>query len=164
MGMKLHDKEGNRYRFKMKSDDAFTYALKDALLSRRNFLKAAAAAAAPAITGGFGFFSHARSESGSSDAHADLIVTNSKVATMAQGKGFSQALAIRGNKFFAVGDNQEIMQMRGPKTTVIHANNRTIIPGLNDSHTHVIRGGLNYNMELRWDGVPSLSLALEIRL
>ena len=52
------------------------------------------------------------------------------------------------------------MQLRGPKTTVIDASGRTIIPGLNDSHTHVIRGGLNYNMELRWDGVPSLSLAL----
>lgn len=52
------------------------------------------------------------------------------------------------------------MQQRGPQTQVIDANNRTIIPGLNDSHTHVIRGGLNYNMELRWDGVPSLSLAL----
>jgi predicted amidohydrolase YtcJ len=31
-----------------------------------------------------------------------------------------------------------------------------------DSHTHVIRGGLNYNMELRWDGVRSLHAALEM--
>ena len=37
----------------------------EALLSRRNFLKVAAAAAAPAITGGFGFLSHAHGESGS---------------------------------------------------------------------------------------------------
>jgi len=35
-----------------------------------------------------------------------------------------------------------------------------VIPGLNDSHTHPIRGGLNYNLELRWDGVPSLADAL----
>ena len=35
-------------------------------------------------------------------------------------------------------------------------------PGLNDSHLHVIRGGLNYNMELRWDGVPSLADALRM--
>jgi predicted amidohydrolase YtcJ len=137
-------------------------ALNEALLSRRNFLKVAAAAAAPAITGGFGFFSHAHGESGSPKAHADLIVNNAKVATLAEGKGFSQAFAIRDNTFVAVGDNKTIMQMRGPKTTVIDANGRTIIPGLNDSHTHVIRGGLNYNMELRWDGVPSLALALEM--
>jgi hypothetical protein len=37
-----------------------------------------------------------------------------------------------------------------------------VIPGLNDSHIHVIRGGLNYNMELRWDGVPSLADALRM--
>jgi predicted amidohydrolase YtcJ len=37
-----------------------------------------------------------------------------------------------------------------------------VIPGLNDSHMHPIRGGLNYNMELRWDGVPSLADALRV--
>jgi len=37
-----------------------------------------------------------------------------------------------------------------------------VIPGLNDSHTHLIRGGLNYNMELRWDGVASLADALRM--
>src|SRR5207302_9995015 len=36
------------------------------------------------------------------------------------------------------------------------------IPGLHDSHLHVIRGGLNFNMELRWDGVPSLADALRL--
>ena len=45
---------------------------------------------------------------------------------------------------------------------MIDAGGRTVIPGLNDSHTHVIRGGLNYNMELRWDGVPSLADALRM--
>src|SRR5262249_44180542 len=39
---------------------------------------------------------------------------------------------------------------------------RTVIPGLNDSHTHPIRGGLNYNLELRWDGVPSLADGLRL--
>ena len=37
-----------------------------------------------------------------------------------------------------------------------------MIPGLNDSHLHLIRGGLNFNMELRWDGVPSLADALRM--
>jgi predicted amidohydrolase YtcJ len=37
-----------------------------------------------------------------------------------------------------------------------------VIPGLNDSHLHVIRGGLNYNLELRWDGVPSLADGLRM--
>ena len=51
---------------------------------------------------------------------------------------------------------------RGPNTKVIDLNGRRVIPGLNDSHLHVIRGGLNYNMELRWDGVPSLADAMRM--
>ena len=52
------------------------------------------------------------------------------------------------------GDDQEILRLRGPATRVIDGQGRTIIPGLNDSHMHPIRGGLNYNLELRWDRVP----------
>jgi predicted amidohydrolase YtcJ len=48
------------------------------------------------------------------------------------------------------------MRFRGERTKLIDLNKRTVIPGLNDSHLHLIRGGLNYNLELRWDGVPSL--------
>ena len=48
------------------------------------------------------------------------------------------------------------------RTKIIDLKGRTVIPGLNDSHIHVIRGGLNYNMELRWDGVPSLAIALRM--
>ena len=53
-------------------------------------------------------------------------------------------------------------RLRGAKTQVIDLGGRTVIPGLNDSHMHPIRGGLNYNMELRWDGVPSLADALRM--
>ena len=55
-----------------------------------------------------------------------------------------------------------MLRQRGPTTLVIDAGRRTVIPGLNDSHLHLIRGGLNYNMELRWDGVPSLADALRM--
>ncbi|MEM7468178.1 MAG: amidohydrolase, partial [Pseudomonadota bacterium] len=42
----------------------------------------------------------------------------------------------------------------------VDLNRRRVIPGLNDSHLHVIRGGLYYNLELRWDGVPTIAQAL----
>ena len=134
-------------------------AINEAILSRRHFLKYALASV-PVLTGGLRSLSYAQSEQSMSESPADLIVINGKIATLAQGKPYAQAVAVRDGLFTAVGDNKEVMQQRGPQTQVIDANNRTIIPGLNDSHTHVIRGGLNYNMELRWDGVPSLSLAL----
>jgi predicted amidohydrolase YtcJ len=54
------------------------------------------------------------------------------------------------------------MAHRGAHTEVIDLHRRTVIPGLNDSHLHLIRGGLNYNLELRWDGVPSLADGLRM--
>jgi len=72
------------------------------------------------------------------------------------------AVAIGRGRVLAVGSDQEIRAYQGAATNVIDLGHRTVIPGLNDSHLHVIRGGLNYNMELRWDGVPSLSEALRM--
>lgn len=93
---------------------------------------------------------------------ADLIVNNAKIATQNAQREFAEALAIKDGKFIAVGKERKVMSFKGDKTQVIDANKRTIIPGLNDSHTHPIRGGLNYNLELRWDGVNSLADALSM--
>jgi predicted amidohydrolase YtcJ len=92
---------------------------------------------------------------------ADMILHNAKIATN-HTPPFVEAVAIAGNKVSAVGSDDSIMRLRGPSTRVIDLQGRTVIPGLNDSHLHVIRGGLNYNMELRWDGVPSLADALRM--
>src|ERR1044071_1220219 len=54
------------------------------------------------------------------------------------------------------------MAWGGDQTQIVNLNKRTVIPGLNDSHLHLIRGGLNYNLELRWDGVPSLDDAMRL--
>src|SRR5215470_19478324 len=94
--------------------------------------------------------------------HADTILHNARIATQDERRSFASALAIRGGRFVAVGDERSVIALRGPATQVIDAGGRTVIPGLNDSHLHVIRGGLNYNMELRWDGVPSLADALRM--
>jgi predicted amidohydrolase YtcJ len=92
---------------------------------------------------------------------AETILHNAKIATNAV-PSFVEAVAISGGKIVAVGTNDEILRQRLPTTRVIDAQGRTVIPGLNDSHIHLIRGGLNFNMELRWDGVPSLADALRM--
>src|ERR1700726_244257 len=91
----------------------------------------------------------------------DSIVHNAKIATNGV-PSFVEAVAIKDGKISAVGTDDEILRQRGPETKVIDGKGRTVIPGLNDSHMHPIRGGLNYNMELRWDGVPSLADALHL--
>ena len=84
----------------------------------------------------------------------DTIVHNARIATN-QVPSFVEAVAISAGKISAAGHDDEILRLRETGTQVIDGNRRTVIPGLNDSHMHPIRGGLNYNMELRWDGVPS---------
>ncbi|HAS41773.1 MAG TPA: amidohydrolase [Microscillaceae bacterium] len=92
---------------------------------------------------------------------ADLIVVNAKVATEKEGE-FAKAFAVKDGKFIKVGTKTDVEKLRGEKTQIIDAKGKTVIPGLNDSHTHLIRAGLNYNMELRWDGVRSLKTALQM--
>jgi predicted amidohydrolase YtcJ len=99
---------------------------------------------------------------GNAFAQADLIITNGKIATMVKEGQFVQAIAVRGGKIVGTGSNASILKLKRADTTVIDAKGRTVIPGLNDSHTHVIREGLVYNSELRWDGVPTVKRALEM--
>src|SRR3981189_2722460 len=91
----------------------------------------------------------------------DTILHNARTATN-RVPAFVEAVAITAGKISATRTDREILRLRGPMTTVIDGNRRTVIPGLNDSHMHPIRGGLNFNLELRWDGVPSLGDALRM--
>ena len=87
---------------------------------------------------------------------ADLIVTNAKVVTVDTQRPQATAVAVQDGTFVAVGDDADMAPHRGENTRVIDALGHTVIPGLNDSHAHVVRGGLFYNLELRWDGVDAL--------
>ncbi len=93
---------------------------------------------------------------------AELIIHNARITTLDRENPDATAVAVSGGKFTAVGPDREVMQLKGPRTQVIDAGRRRLIPGLIDNHLHVIRGGLNFNMELRWDGVPSLADAMRM--
>lgn len=93
---------------------------------------------------------------------ADRLLINGRIATQDERRSFAEALAIRGDRIVATGSTDDLLKYRGARTTIIDLGGRTVIPGLNDSHLHVIRGGLNYNLELRWDGVPSLADAMRM--
>jgi len=94
---------------------------------------------------------------------ADLIIYHAKIATMDKRGAFAEAIAIKDGIILETGTTQQIRaRFEDNKTKMIDAGNKTVIPGLNDSHIHVIREGLNYNAELRWDGVTSLKRALQM--
>jgi predicted amidohydrolase YtcJ len=88
---------------------------------------------------------------------ADSLIVNAKVATLDPKRPSATAIAIRGERILAVGSEAELNSHKNEKTRVIDAGGRTVIPGINDAHTHFIRGGLTYTNEVRWDGVASLA-------
>lgn len=90
----------------------------------------------------------------------DTIIVNAKVTTLDRENPQAEAVVIRDGKFLTVGSEQEAREAAAPGAAVIDAKGRRLIPGLIDSHMHIIRGGLNFNMELRWDGVPTLADAM----
>jgi predicted amidohydrolase YtcJ len=92
----------------------------------------------------------------------DLILVNGRFSTLDRSNPEAEAVAISDGKFIAVGSKYEVMALADSGISVIDLKGRRAIPGLIDSHMHIIRGGLNYNLELRWDGVRSLADAMRM--
>src|SRR6201981_1432894 len=90
----------------------------------------------------------------------DLILHRGLFTTLDRGNPTASAAAIKDGRFIAVGQDQEVMPLAAGATKVVDLKGRRAVPGLIDNHLHIIRGGLNFNMELRWDGVPSLADAM----
>ena len=69
--------------------------------------------------------------------HAELILTNAKITTMAEsGPAEATALACRDGRFIAVGTDADAMAHAGPDTRFVDAAGRRVIPGIVDSHCH----------------------------
>jgi predicted amidohydrolase YtcJ len=127
-------------------------------LTRRAFLRFGVVGA----VAGLSYAWDARNLQAQANAGADMILFNGRLATQDERRSFASAVAIKDGRFVSVGTDADVMAYRGATTQMIDVGGRTVIPGLNDSHTHPIRGGLNYNLELRWDGVPSVADALRL--
>jgi predicted amidohydrolase YtcJ len=94
--------------------------------------------------------------------HPDLILHRGLFTTLDRCNPVASAVAITDGRFTHVGHDNEIVPLAGPSTKIIDLKGKRALPGLIDNHLHIIRGGLNFNMELRWDGVHSLSDAMNM--
>jgi predicted amidohydrolase YtcJ len=125
--------------------------------SRRNVIVGAGAALAMGLVGR----SFARVFSPEASTRmSTLIIRNARITTLDPALPNAQALVVQDGRIVAVGSDEEIMRGWAAEATILDGQGRRLIPGLNDSHTHLIRGGLNYNLELRWDGLRSLADAM----
>jgi predicted amidohydrolase YtcJ len=121
--------------------------------TRREFLKTGSALACGVTFGGCAMINTKQKQ-------ADLILHNGRITTLDPKYPEAKNMAIKGGRIIGVDDAESYE--RSPQTRVIDLKGRRVVPGLNDSHMHVIRGGLTYNLELRWDGVPSLADGLRM--
>jgi predicted amidohydrolase YtcJ len=92
----------------------------------------------------------------------DLILHRGLFTTLDRSNPVASAVAIKDGRFTHVGHDAEIMPLAGPTTRLVDLKGKRVLPGLIDNHLHIIRGGLNFNMELRWDGVHALSDAMNM--
>ena len=97
----------------------------------------------------------------SASAAPDLIVHNAKLATF--DGSTASAFAVEDGVFSAVTNNAApLLAQADNDTRVINAGGRRVIPGINDSHLHVVRGGRFFDLETRWEGVSSLAEGLRL--
>ncbi len=126
--------------------------LSKASLSRRQFVAGA----------GAGLLTALNSNPALAQSDAELILTDGNILTQDVLRPKASAIAMRGGLVQAVGDESTILKLRGKQTQVISLGGRTVIPGLNDSHMHPTRAGRFYALELRWDGLSSLTQGLNM--
>ena len=94
------------------------------------------------------------------DAH--LILRNARITTLDPARPTATALAVTDGIISRVGDEADVLKLAGPATRIVDGLNRRVVPGLIDSHLHIIRGGNHFGLELRWDGVSSLAEGLHM--
>lgn len=72
---------------------------------------------------------------------ADLVVVNANIRTMAVARPRATSIAVVGNRIVAVGSDGDTKPLIGPRTKVIDARGRLVMPGFNDAHVHFLETG-----------------------
>jgi predicted amidohydrolase YtcJ len=78
---------------------------------------------------------------------ADVIFHNGVVLTMEDAQPRAEAVAVRGDRILAVGDEKSVLALRNRATRVVDLGGRTMMPGFIDSHAHWIGDGLMVGLD-----------------
>ena len=81
--------------------------------------------------------------SGCAEQGADLIIHNGKIVTVDKDFSITEAVAVKDGKFLRVGTEQWVLESAGPDTNIVDLNGKTVLPGFNDTHSHMTTMGVN---------------------
>ena len=124
-------------------------------LDRREFIKTASLASAGILVGSASAFTRRYGDA------RPIAVINGQVLTVDGQNRVAEAFLCGDGTFSFVGSTREVLDRMPDGALVLDAGGKSVIPGLNDSHTHIVRGGMMYALELRWDNVHSIEDGLE---
>ncbi|NLF03718.1 MAG: amidohydrolase [Actinomycetales bacterium] len=94
----------------------------------------------------------------------DLVLRGGRISTFAdpeQGPAEVSALALAGGKVVAIGSDDDMAAYVPLAARVIDLGGRRVLPGLNDSHIHAVRGGVSWTRTVHWEDVRSLDEGLD---
>jgi predicted amidohydrolase YtcJ len=92
---------------------------------------------------------------------ADILLVNGRIVTLDDALSIKEALAISGDRIVATGSSDQMRKLAGADNVIIDLGGRMVIPGLIDSHIHLIRAGFRYATEVDWSGATGIADALE---
>lgn len=102
----------------------------------------------------FAFVTLIAAAAGAQQPPADLILHNARIYTAIDAHPQASAVAIRGDRFIAVGQDADVLALKGRNTSVVDLGGRTVVPGLADAHGHFTNLGASLQ-RLDFRGVKS---------
>ena len=91
---------------------------------------------------------------------ADLVLRNAKIVTFSASRPRAESIAVKDGRVLAVGADDELAPLAAAARHTADLGGRVVLPGLNDSHIHAMRAGLDWERTLHWEDVRSLTEAL----
>ncbi len=114
-------------------------------LSRRDFVKSAAAAAGMLAIGTPASAGSAGKKAVKGDASADIIYHGGPILTLVKDDDRAEALAVKAGKILAVGSKKEVMACKGKDTKLLDLGGKCLMPGFIDPHSHVVLQSVKFS-------------------
>jgi predicted amidohydrolase YtcJ len=95
------------------------------------------------------------------DLAPDLVLYNGKIITFDDRMPGCAAIACKDGRVVAIGGDAEVRALAGPATEQIDVGGRTVVPGFNDAHNHMLEVGIKFS-RLQLERCASIAELIEL--